>query len=149
MSRLLDAAEHGRMAHVVAQLQREHQTTEKITAAVAALNAQGITVTDERPSQYATPFRLDALLNADGQPLTADSHRDCPGHAVYVTDNYAGDVFEIPCCTAADPATAGHRPRYTPNPGGSPISGPMTDEQKEARRELIRRNKETSVDCTR
>jgi ParB family chromosome partitioning protein len=82
VSRLLDAAEHGRMVHVVAQLQRERQTAEKAAAAVAALGTQGITVTDERPTQYATPYRLDALLNADGQPLTAETHQDCPGHAV-------------------------------------------------------------------
>lgn len=138
---LLDAAEHDRMAHVVARLEKDRKTAQKVAAAVAALTAKGVTVTDEQPGMYGTPYRLDALVGEGGQALTAEGHQACLGHAVHVTANYAGEVFEVPCCTA-DPESTGHRLRYEQNRGAGPVSGPMTDEQKEARRELVRRNKE-------
>lgn len=143
---LLDAVQYGQMDHAVARLVRERKAADECAATVERLTTAGITVTPSRPGLYSLPYRLDALTTADGAAPTDEEHRTCPGHAIHVTANYTGEVTQIICCTA-DPATTEHQPRYTQTP--EPTTGPMTEKQKADRRELIRCNKETSVDCTR
>ena len=67
-----------------------------------------------------------------------------PGRAAHLATGYAGETVAVHCCL--DPDRYGHVALYAPipgtNPGSGGPSGPMTDEQKEQRRELIRRNKE-------
>lgn len=138
-AQLLDAAKNGRMHHAAALIERERKAEQARAAVVAELATQGIAVSDQAPGHYAAPFWLTALTDQDGQPL--DDHDQCPGHAMHVTTDYSGDVKQLPCCTA-DPEEVGHRLRYSASLPSTGAGGPMTDEQKAQRRELIARNKE-------
>lgn len=70
-----------------------------------------------------------------GTMLTLDEHTSCPGHAMLLTVYYGGRVDASPVCLA--PEDNDHHPRHA----ASDTSGPMTDEQKAARKLLIERNK--------
>ena len=143
---LIGAAQRGpgTFDHAVARLRQDRETRARTQALLDDLTARGIPVTEHRPSSHTTPTRLDALADTDGQLLTEDTHHQCPGRAAYVTTDYTGETVAVHCCT--DPDNNGHVALYAPIPGtnngtGQP-GGPMTDEQKAERRELIRRNKE-------
>ncbi len=107
---LLTAAKHGRMDHAAAQITRERKAEQARVAVITELTAQGVAVLDDEPGRYMPPFRLSALSDQDGQEI--EDHEKCPGHAVYVTTDYNGDVHQVPVCTS-DPDAVDHRVRYT------------------------------------
>lgn len=140
VAQLMEAARRGQMAHAVAQITHERKAAKDLADTISTLTRHGITITEEYPSHSRTPYRLTTLTSAEGNDLDQDAHRTCPGHAVHVTTDYDGTIRQVPCCTA-DLATSGHVGRYgilTP----APSSGPMTDEQKAERRDLVTRNKQ-------
>lgn len=141
---LLDAAQHGRMAHAVAQITRQRKADKDLADTIAALTDQKITVTDESPAYGGNgrPYLLAAIKTPDGEFIDPEQHQSCPGHAVAVSVTWDGEVEQIPCCTL-DLATSGHVARYaSASHSPTPTGGPMTDEQKAERRDLIARNKE-------
>lgn len=86
-------------------------------------------------------IRLDSLNDTDGQTLTAQGHTDCPGRTVALTINYAGEARETQYCH--NPTDYGHTvPAYLLNSSAARPSGPMSEAEKAARAELIRRGKE-------
>jgi len=62
---------------------------ERETVAVACRDA-GVRVLDE----VGTARRLSALADQAGQPLDADAHRACPGHAVHLTQEWTDQAAD-------------------------------------------------------
>ncbi len=76
----------GRFAHVAQQLRDARAEATRHAELAAALAAAGITVV-ERPEygEHTPVTNLSQLCSADGEDLTEENHRDCPGHAAYIT----------------------------------------------------------------
>ncbi|MFF2486262.1 ParB/RepB/Spo0J family partition protein [Microbacterium sp. NPDC058062] len=103
---------------------------------------KGHRILDERPSDYNTaPYRVRMLRTAGDEPVDADAIQGKPGVAVYVASYYGGEARAE--YYVDDPAALGFTVREDPSyaSGGAP-AGPMTDEQKADRKELIANNKE-------
>ena len=125
---LVQAAEHGQLEHVAAQLRAQQLEDEAVAKRCAELVAQGVTVVQDEPARYGTgpARRLDALRPADTPPgteLEESDHAGCPGHAAYVSADYyeaeTTDDEDLPdeldlsiayLCTDAE--RYGHWPRY-------------------------------------
>lgn len=109
-----------------------------IAARRAELTEAGIELLKIEPSYYdkSAKARQVSELRGDNGALTADAHLACPGRAVYLgTHVYSdGTVRETAYC--ADWRKYGHKS----NTGK--VGGPMTDEQRADRKELIANNKE-------
>lgn len=89
---------------------------------------------------YTGPVRPLTGLNHDGQPLTVETHTACPRHAAYVgTESWSDRTHTEYVCT--DPAAPAHRPLHRQPPAAGQLGGPMTDEQKAERRQLIASDK--------
>ncbi|MDT0143233.1 chromosome partitioning protein [Microbacterium sp. PRC9] len=104
--------------------------------------AKGHRILDERPSDYNTaPYRVRMLRTADDEPVDPDTLQGKPGVAVYVATYFGGEARAE--YYLDDPATLGYTVREEAGygSGGAP-SGPITDEQKAERKELIAHNKE-------
>lgn len=104
--------------------------------------AKGHRILDERPSDYNTaPYRVRMLRTADDEPVDPDTIQGQRGVAVYVATYYGGEARAE--YYVDDPAALGFMVREDAGYGtGSGQSGPMTDEQKAERKELIANNKE-------
>lgn len=139
---LIEAAEQGpgRFAHALTRAKQARVEAEQLARLAAELAAAGRTVLDDADSERATPIRS---LAHDGRPLTAETHADCPGSAVWLTSGWgAPRVVEV--CT--DPVVHGHTIRWADNsPHGSDRTEPPEDERNAAaaarRREIIENNK--------
>lgn len=138
---ILIALGRGQEAEWVAERIRERKKREAtIEAAAAPLREAGIRVLDDEERFSAT--RLDSLAAKDAEPdergyrpaLDEDAHRDCPGHAVHIADWGDGEARQSLYCTTP----AAHVDRYG---GSTKQAGPMTDEQKAERKQLIANNK--------
>ena len=146
---LINGARHGQFEHVLARAKQERKQRLDIERATAELTAAGVTVVDVGLEWERTPFRLTALKTPDGDSPTEETHRSCPGHVARVQPNYNGG-FDISygCCLPT--AQSGHLARHGDHGSAAGYTGhgPMNEVQKAERAELIRRNKETPVDCT-
>lgn len=104
--------------------------------------AKGHRILDERPSDYNTaPYRVRMLRTADDEPVDPDTIQGQPGVAVYVATYFGGEARAE--YYVDDPAALGLTVREDPNyASGGAQAGPMTDQQKAERKELIANNKE-------
>ncbi|MGX5769752.1 ParB/RepB/Spo0J family partition protein [Microbacterium trichothecenolyticum] len=104
--------------------------------------AKGHRILDERPSDYNTaPYRVRMLRTADDEPVDPDTIQGKPGVAVYVATYYGGEARAE--YYLDDPTALGYTVHQEAGYGnGGAPSGPMTDEQKAERKELIAHNKE-------
>ena len=68
----------GQFDHELQRLRDTRAERAALADARAALEAQGVTVSDQWPSYDQ---RLSYLADADGNQLTEESHRTCPGHS--------------------------------------------------------------------
>jgi ParB family chromosome partitioning protein len=127
----------GQFPHVASRLRQDRETIATHAAAVDRYTAAGLTVVDRatiRRHEGATSLR-DLTDNDDGSPIVPVGHVNCPGH-VAVVPEHRPDEPDFYCL---DPAGNGHRDRY--KTAGRPTPTPMSDEDKEARREVIDNNK--------
>jgi ParB family transcriptional regulator, chromosome partitioning protein len=85
------------------------------------------------PSRRSSTPNAPSLADAEGNDLTEDNHAECPGHGAVILPGWGGNVRVVWLCT--DWKAHGHRDRH------GRVTGPMTDEQKEERRQLIATNK--------
>jgi hypothetical protein len=170
---LLDAIPRGQLDHVLARLTLAQREGKLRAKAVRDLTRQGVTVVDDEPNYHGDgPRVLTRLRAADaptGQALAPDEHVDCPGHIAYVEvsiyevdpDDGTDEESEVSVTYGcADPAAYGHldlwdRPGVRTVPLPDEDVPPDADEQaraerqaRDARRELIRLNKEADVLCT-
>lgn len=124
----------GRFAHIASRLRQDREEAQAHADAVAALIDAGVAVLDSRPTGTAASLR-DLTDGDDGNPLDADEHQACPGHAVFVPRH----LPSAPEHYCLDPEAHGHRSRYGQSSRSTPTA--MSDEQKAERREVIENNK--------
>ncbi|WP_307041790.1 ParB/RepB/Spo0J family partition protein [Agromyces ramosus] len=127
------------LVHAAQRLRDDRARSAIVARAVAALHEQGTPTAVEGDEYQRLTALTDAADDAETRPeLDVHAHGGCDGHAVLVTApwNGSGDPILTPVCTQPDK----HRQRWA----GSvrqPQSGPMTEEQKAERREVIASNK--------
>jgi ParB family chromosome partitioning protein len=102
--------------------------------AKAELVERGFTVLDSEPGYYETDFTpIRDLVTSEGERVTEDMIADADGRAAFVRVYYSSEEATV-LYYLADPKAAGFKKN------GS-TGGPMTDEQKAERKELIGNNK--------
>jgi ParB family chromosome partitioning protein len=134
---LLSAAQmgDGQFQHQLQRLRDDrHQAAARATLA-AGLTAAGLLILDTSPREH----RLSWLAGPGGEPLTADTHQACPGHAATLASTWNADTGAavwVPsyCCT--NPETNGHTQLAG---SGSKIAD--IEEERQARREVLDGNK--------
>jgi ParB family chromosome partitioning protein len=138
--------------HITQQLRDDREEARLRAELTAALTDQGVTVIDRPDTLFSGKIRRLHELRATpditpGTELTIEEHACCPGHAAFIDDRrgswrpLAQRVAAVWVCT--DFAGHGHAERHTA-PGVTTtgkLTGPMTDEQKAARAEVIANNK--------
>ncbi len=121
-------------AHAV-QRARDERTRARIKAeAVADLTARGYEILDREPSWGGTITHIRDLRTAEGERVTAEQIEQTDGRAAYVVVYHGHEEAKVNYYLT-DFKAAGFRRE------GGAASGPMTDEQKAERRELIANNK--------
>jgi ParB family chromosome partitioning protein len=125
---LIEAAEEGRgrFAHALQDARDDRAGREAIAAHTAKLAEQGIAVSDGQHYENSIHYWSDA----DGNRLTAETHKKCPGNVAVLHVGYGREVGESWYC--ADPKGNGHK-RYSGNSG--------TDQSPEERKRLLAGNK--------
>ncbi len=126
--------------HLAQQLRDQRERDEQIAAARATLVEAGVREVDPVPyddkkARSLTRLRMNAQT-VPGTVIDADEHAACPGHAAYVVAGWDGVTVGYVC---TDWKQHGHVDRYgndRPTTGG-----PMTDEQRHERREVIENNR--------
>lgn len=137
--------------HITQQLRDDREETRLRAELTAAVSEQGVTVIDRPDTLFGGKIRRLAELRATpdtspGTELTTEEHAACPGHAAFLENRGSWRptperVVIVWVCT--DFTGHGHAERYTA-PGVTTtgkITGPMTEEQKAARREIVANNK--------
>jgi hypothetical protein len=125
------AAKSGENTAHVAQ----RATTQAIAALTAQLKDAGVAVFGEPSYDEKVVRRLEHLRH-DGQPLTADTHAACPGHAAYVKKSWGEQKAEV-VYVCVHPRLRGHTDLTRPTPDAE---RPTTDEQKAERRRVRANN---------
>lgn len=125
----------GEFDHCLQRARDERDEQARVAEIVAELTAAGVTVIDQ-PSYDDRTIRLVDRLTHDGKPLTIETHASCPGHAAYVARDWRGVRAEYVCTQVT---TAGHGDSRSAS--GRPAGAPMTDEEKDQRRQVLANNK--------
>lgn len=137
--------------HIAQQLRDDREEARLRAELTAALTEQGVTVIDRPDTLFGGKIRKLSELRATpdttpGTELAADQHASCPGHAAFL--EHRGSWRPMPERVAAvwvctDVAGHGHAERYSPLgvTTTEKITGPMTEEQKAQRREIVANNK--------
>ncbi len=128
----------GFFPHAVQRARDDRAAAEAREATEQVEAAKGHRILEEAPEWDATtPYKLPALRTAEGELVTEEEIQGKEGVAVYVRgirDGHATVTYYVD-----DPAALG----YTVFDDGSRRqNGPMTDEQKAERKQLIANNKE-------
>lgn len=130
-----------------ARVDREKAAARKGFVDALLAEDPGLTILDDTVDTWgpgATAKELHYLTaSPGGDPLTVETHRDCPSRAAYVNAYrpYGSEEWRAQTwtyCTAWK--TSGHYV-HAATPGSGATSGPMSDEQKAERAHLIETNK--------
>ena len=127
------------LSHAAQRLRDDRARNAIVAKPVAALHERGTPTVIEGDEYHRLTSLTDAADGADTRPeLDAAEHGACDGHAVLVTApwNGTGDPILTPVCTQPDK----HHQRWAGS-APQPQGGPMTEEQKAERREVIANNK--------
>lgn len=125
---------------VAVERARRDRAADRARAKVAQEEAaKGHQILEERPGWNETPYRLRMLTTADGGDVEPDAIQGKPGVSVYVLSFYGGEA--TPEYYIDDPAALGLTVRDDVHLS-EPKAGPMTDEQKAERKQIIGNNKE-------
>lgn len=127
--------EPSQFAHAAQQAREDRAEAAMIAAHAAKLTELGSKVVDRAPDYEK---RVSRLAGEDGQPLTEESHRGCPGSVVALHVEGYGDrqhVAEVWYCT--DPSKYRHVKRV--NHGTAPERS--RDEAAAERRKVLENNK--------
>lgn len=128
-------------AHVAQRLRDKREEAQAIANLTAALASAGTPIIERPDYSDKTIKRVVDLANVEGEervPLTLEDHATCPGRAAWISSNWQG-VQAIHVCT--DLNGNGHVDRYSYGAGTGRPAGPMSEEEKVARRTLIANNK--------
>lgn len=127
--------------HIAQRLRDDRAEAQAIAGLTASLAEAGTPVIDQPSWEDKTIKRLLDLATLDGDeriPLTPETHEQCPGRAAWISANWQG-VQAVHVCT--DPTGNGHVDRYARSGGTERQAGPMSEEQKAERRQIIANNK--------
>lgn len=125
----------GQFAHA-AQRARDTRTRARAAATLTAELVTAGTTVVERPSWDDRAARgVRELTDADGQPITGETHASCPGHAAYLEPAW-GDQPYRPVYVCTDWKANGHR-----DANRASTAGAMSDTDKAERRTVIANNK--------
>ena len=148
---ILSAVKDGYSTEHIAQRARDARDRQQAyEQAAAALTEAGVAVID-RPghTERAKELRETRLVNKNGTTKknapTEAEHASCPGHAAYLSvDTWSTPARVRTTYLCTDPTGHGHH-LYSSSGGvsaaGQPASGPMSEEQKAARRTLVANNR--------
>lgn len=144
IARLTTAAQNGpgQFAHALTRAKQDRKQAQAVAAKRAELAAAGRTVVDEIASWSGRKNRsLGALDDAEGRALDAESHAACPGSAVFVQVDYAGDIAVVEVCT--DFAAYGHVDRFATRRGATAAADSEADQEaaRAERRKVLENNK--------
>ena len=108
---LVEAAQSGQFDHVAQKLRDTIAQRAAEARRRAELEAEGITVTDDEPESIYQYLRY--LRTEDGEPVTEETHRDCPGRAAVLDwgETWTGRGSEYVLAVrhyCTDPAAHGH-----------------------------------------
>jgi ParB family chromosome partitioning protein len=120
--------------HVVSRLRQDRADAQAAAELVAQLTEAGVTVVDRNDLADAA-VSISDLLDTDGNRITPEGHATCLGHMAAVVKDWSG-VGAAYFCT--DPLGHGHADRFK---NRSAAAAPMSDEQKEERREVVANNR--------
>ena len=127
----------GFFPHAVESARRERANRAACAPLVAEAEQQGFTILAERPYHGEAPFTTRDLRKDDGSRVEVEDLVGKDGVFAYVAMYYSGPQTAY---YVQDPAALGLS--FVAGTGGAAAQkGPMTDEQKAARRELIANNK--------
>jgi ParB family transcriptional regulator, chromosome partitioning protein len=136
--------------HLAQRLRDTREETRRREELTATLTEQGVRIIDRPADLFGGTARPLSELRASpdtepGTELTAAGHAGCPGHAAFLSERSYGPVAERirPVWVCTDFQAHGHAERHTAlgvTTTGR-VAGPMTDEQKAERREVIANNK--------
>lgn len=151
ITKLAEAAGTHRFDHLAQRLRDEQEERRLRAELTAQLTDNGTTVIDP-PDPRQGLRRLSTLRatpeHRTGQELTIGEHTTCPGHVVWLEDGGswrpAGERL-YPVYGCLDWQTHGHADLHAPTgqttEPGQRQPGPMTEQQKAERREVIANNK--------
>ena len=127
-------------AHELEMARREMTERAAVVDARAELAAAGVTVVEsgEYGRNPDDVSYLYTLKGKRGAGLTDEEHASCPGHVAWIYPRYGRADVTYGCQNAAK---HGHESRLGYGTGGGSDSGPMTDEQRAERKQLIANNK--------
>lgn len=129
--------EPAQFAHTAQRLRDERAAQHAHDVLAAELTAAGVPVI-ERPSwEEKTITELTTLRTSEGERITPEDHATCPGRAAHISRSYDG-LRAVHLCT--NPKSNGHTKTST-NGSEAIASGPMSEEQKAERREVVANNK--------
>jgi len=131
---LVAAAKRGQFDHVAQRLRDERDRDRAAARLTEVLTDAGVPVI-EQPDY--TDKKVTALgdLSHDGQPLTEETHADCPGRAAYIRPAWTDALVQsVHVCT--DPRAHGHTDRHG---GATKAAGSLTEQEK-ADRARVREN---------
>ena len=120
-------------AHATQRARDDQRIAAIKSSAAAELIERGFAVLDNEPGYYETDFTpIRDLVTSDGESVTEDMIAEVDGRAAFVRVYYSSEEATV-FYYLADPKAAGFKKN------GS-TSGPMSDEQKAQRKELIADN---------
>ncbi len=138
---LVAGVKTGQFAHVAQRLRDQRDFDNAVATLTSELTDQGVTVLDERPDLGSRGGRIRRLadLAHDGQPLNADGHQQCPGHAAYLERSW-GDEIVRPVWVCRDPAGNGHTDRNRRSTSADGPGKELSVQEKEERRQVRQNN---------
>ncbi|WP_286219599.1 ParB/RepB/Spo0J family partition protein [Paraoerskovia sediminicola] len=132
----------GNLIHAAQRARDERARAALYAQAETALAADNVRVIDLDDDANSAARCIDYLRQAnEGEALTVENHATCPGHAaIIVRHGWNEQMTYEPRYYCTDPTANGHEDRWG-SAYAEPKKGPMTDEQKAERREVVENNK--------
>jgi ParB family chromosome partitioning protein len=128
--------EPGKFEHTAQRLRDERADLDALTA---TLTEAGVKITGAPSYDEKTITRISRLRDSTGEPITAENHATCPGHAAYIGRVYGGTHRAEYVCL--DPRANGHTKTDDYGNTGRTSGGAMTEQEKTERREVVANNK--------
>ncbi|WP_125778262.1 ParB/RepB/Spo0J family partition protein [Antribacter gilvus] len=127
--------EPGKFEHTAQRLRDERERARRKDEARQALTEAGVTEVQAPAHDERTIRVVRDLTDDQGQRLTEETHRNCPGHAAYLASNYWEKTF-TPVYVCTDYKANKHAVL-----GGRATGTPLSDAERAKRTEVIENNK--------
>lgn len=95
MTELVSAAKHGNMTWLLQRSRENREYARKRAELTDTATAAGLTVLDKWPDTYSGPVALLSDLIVGGKKLTPAKHKNCPGHAGFIDQEWKSGKYEL------------------------------------------------------